>query len=194
MGGQLFSFAGQIRPLFVFRGSNLMSKGSYWILSRAGCCPSWGQYHQRSMSSLYSRRSQRCKKRVNLSVFFVLLGSASCSWNLYEIDIWGRFHQRFSRAFFACDPERIRKRCSYEKRCKKRVRKMLVKSTPGLHVMFSDSSTLKNFSLFGDASGKIRQIWQVSISPIRWHSNDTWHSRGLIKCHMNFFSFFILWF
>ena len=37
----------------------------------------WGQFHQCSTSSFYARRSQKCKKLLDLTVFFALLGSAS---------------------------------------------------------------------------------------------------------------------
>ena len=38
---------------------------------------SWVQFHQRSTSSFYACRSQKRKKLLNLTVFFVLLGSMS---------------------------------------------------------------------------------------------------------------------
>ena len=48
---------------------------------------SLGQFHQHSMSSFYTHKSQKRKK---LSSFIVLLGSArkSCALNVGEIDPW----------------------------------------------------------------------------------------------------------
>ena len=39
--------------------------------------PTWGQFHQHSTSSFYARRSRKCKKLLDLTVFFALLGSSS---------------------------------------------------------------------------------------------------------------------
>jgi hypothetical protein len=37
----------------------------------------WGQFHQRSMYSFYTRRSQKRKNTDDLTVFFMLWGSTS---------------------------------------------------------------------------------------------------------------------
>jgi hypothetical protein len=41
------------------------------------CIETWGQYHQSSMSSFYTHRSQKRKKDSQVVSLFALLGSAS---------------------------------------------------------------------------------------------------------------------
>ncbi len=53
------------------------------------CIKTWGQYHQSSMSSFYTHRSQKRKKDSQVAGLFYIFGICackSCSKNIDEID------------------------------------------------------------------------------------------------------------
>ncbi len=53
--------------------------------------PAWGQFHQHSMSSFYTPRSQKRKKDSQVGSLFYPFGiyeHKSWAWNIDEIDTW----------------------------------------------------------------------------------------------------------